>query len=358
MRLLPGLVLTLVGSLPGGVADAQGGLDEAIPPAHHFLGRTEVFTGIPRKDLGVEALFAPHFVIFENLTPGLPDNTAPDCETDRDFGHKGGKALMISLTPMVRARILTTYSAPVRIPSYMPRGSVQWFQINERKLESSTPRSRWEEWPGRVWMKSVVLTVGHHSNGQDGCTLSGLEQPDGRCREIQSADVATLPPNVTNGSFSTNYIQLGFFLKRMHLTNLRAETWWHVGVSYEANPGWLKMGGAVDPPLRRVYGTNRLRLEAAGETRRKSWRLRANPWVEHVFKDADVGSDRWKISLEASAIHYRTGAGLFVRYYSGQDYYNIHFFENLRRLQLGLILDPARVQQFRSPNYSCFAFPP
>jgi hypothetical protein len=305
-----------------------------------------------------EAQIAPHIFFFDNLK-GL---------YDADVGkHRWGWAL--SFTPMIRLRNLDEESGPIKTLSWMPKLDLQVVRMRRDSASTAT---------------SLTLhgTVGHHSNGQDECTYEpGILGRDDLCPPPSRPEDVTI--NYPNGSFSTNYLRLGVVWKRYRLVRredysmaTRALTF---GLYGETHPPGLKIGGTLAPPLRPLYGSNRLRATAAFETRvgpsepdsRSFWKgsVRLESWGEYIDKiapglpptfttipDAPLnalyvpgeGSSRFRFLIEAAwTPDWLRGWGLEVRYHHGQDYYNLLFIRDIHWFQAGIVFDAAEFLPFK-----------
>ena len=110
----------------------------------------------------------------------------------------------------------------------------------------------------------------------------------------------------------------------------------------------------TEDPQKPLYGDTRLRVVAE-----YAWRFRPSPIPslrEMILRVA--GAADWALnagsgipnaqrSAEASLTSERFfGSGLFVRRYSGQDYYNINFTKRLNVTQVGVAIRYERPQQF------------
>lgn len=117
-------------------------------PIIPFLEGTDVFWTLAKKDaLDDEPVFFPnklegnifpHLVFYQNFT----DILDIDRQAQRAADLKSGKdvremAMVLSGTPAVRIRMLRDRSAPVRTPSYMPRGNFQFLWV--RGLKDGIP---------------------------------------------------------------------------------------------------------------------------------------------------------------------------------------------------------------------------
>jgi hypothetical protein len=315
--------------------------------------------------------------------------------TPRDR-HFGGFSTAVGLTPMYRVRIWKERSAPVRTPSFMPKGTFQLNYLGPRKLG--------EQWGGRpggggtVRMATIMATIGHHSNGQDGCLYADSEGNAFPPGELCPEDPPEIRINRLNGSFSTNYVQLSSYLTFFRLSSQstlqdkarsrpgvwdderRAAGAGFVGVTYEYNIPFDFLGGAIEKAVRPIYGMNRLRVTAGYRRypdrihpdRRKLPRpqFRVSAWLEVTDKREDsadcgvVGGTGYEAGPCApqlgwgADINVGLGSrvdylGLYGRFYHGQDYYNLSFtHRKANSLQVGLSFSPGRS---RGPTFPTFS---
>jgi hypothetical protein len=106
----------------------------------------------------------------------------------------------------------------------------------------------------------------------------------------------------------------------------------------------------VDPQMRDIYGRHRLHVGGAlakkgvrGCRKRLEWSGDAfwNPGV--VDPDLD-----WSGAAQVSCFPWMNGGwGLFARFYTGQDYYNVGFLDDISRLHVGLTFNQADFFRFR-----------
>ena len=314
--------------------------EDPNPTAVHALDRSYVFVSVPTSGLTFEAWLAPHLPFWQNL------QERADSLLSAEPGTRVW-ARSLSATPMVRLRMYNEVSNPVRTPSYMPRGQVQAFRM--RNL-STSPDERLRN-RGPIEVVTLTGMVGHHSNGQDGCLFADeIRDGDGECQapgNPPSEHGTEGPVNKTNGSFSTNYLRAGVDYERMRLENNRSKRQAKVGGFVEWHPvGFLK-AGAIDENLHALYGP--LRVEGHMEFVRSDWQfcgaaraLASALWIHDGPPDVPAVA----LTLEAACVFRRTGWGIFVRGYRGQDYYNLGFLESIARLQVGVTWDQERFLHF------------
>ena len=218
-------------------------------------------------------------------------------------------------TPKVLFRMFndSTHSAPIRTPSFMPH--LTWYywgfasSVNPRRTDF------------------VSVRYSHHSNGQSG----PFHFPD------------TSEPNTTDGSFSTNFIELMYH---------RA-----YGASPALQATWLRYGLRIHIP----FNENRELRDQEGDDQYGRYRLLLGgqrrgilpifPWFElpfgvraeysyildgHFQGEPFFSRDRLSFSLTwISVIPADVSLGFFVNFYAGQDYYNIWYKQYLTILRVG-----------------------
>jgi hypothetical protein len=303
--------------------------------------------------------------------------------------HFGGWTWAVGLTPMYRVRIWRERSAPVRVPSFMPKGTVQFNRLAARSVGRQWGERASGRW-GVVGMTTFMTTIGHHSNGQDGCLFADQSGNGFAPPELCPTDPTDIRVNRLNGSFSTNYVQLSVFqtffrLRRAGrdraLLRSRAGLWADErrpedalfgGATYELNFPFDSFGGAIEKPVRTVYGMNRVRVVAgyrrysADGPKRGVPQMTITAWLQLIDKSRDsldcdqagtVGyasrpcAPRWGWGADASVgLGSRIDfLGLYGRFYQGQDYYNLSFTHRKdNRLQFGLSFSPGRS---RGPSF-------
>ncbi len=234
------------------------------------------------------------------------------------------------LTPKVILRMYREESEPVATPSYMPQMTLyhQLSRANSEKFNISY----------------IFGRISHHSNGQDGKFFN----EDGTI-------------NKDDGSFSTNFIEVGFFLTKLFSLQQNATEFFRSSFEYHPN-------GLQDKVLNKRYGNIRWhndiqifkftkesftsifsgngKMEGGSENRKVRPYFRAIINTTFIFGemenvDAFDLSKRFGGSISLSYNpKYLEDVRLFVQYYYGQDYYNIHFENTLSLLRIGLMADP------------------
>jgi hypothetical protein len=306
---------------------------------------TYVFQHIPNSDLVFEGQIAPRIIIIDSIGKAtssvLTEAKAPV------WGYQ------VSATPMVRLRMFSETSSPVRTPSYMPKATFQLARFRNVTTSTDADSEEFNAGPIEMWLIDTI-PFGHHSNGQNGCLFtSEVRNDDGDCVEVVPSSGKTV--NKENGSFSTNYIEATINYGRMYLDSVGAPAaefstrWeWRAGVGFQLNPeGYV--GGSIKPELAELYGPTRV-LFGAMTARRDAFRcgrVAAELRVQYMT-EAPPGLPSLITQMEGACFPKGWGgAGLFVKIYHGQDYYNLGFSEKITRLQFGFTLQRDQFLSFR-----------
>ena len=322
-----------------------------------FLEGTDVFVTVnkPRETI-FEANIAPHLVAFQNFGDVL--NVSAQLDRLKDAGVKR-LGWAITGTPAVKIRMLKQTSAPVRTPSFMPRVNVQalWAQGVDKYIEymnsgktGSPPKPEIDVW-------EVHGVVGHHSNGQEGCLYQD-EKVDPVSKDCVPVEGTPHEINKSTGNFSTNYVKGGFNWRRNRLDKSAVDrNDKELAAVFEFGGGLeVEQHFHTDPRIRDIYGRTRINgvWSIAGRpsgqvdpntgriprNKRQVWylcdaRREAKGLVKYIFGNPDSVKS-FALSAELSCFPSTDGGwGLFVRWYYGQDYYNLGFLENINRLHVG-----------------------
>ena len=305
-----------------------------------FLERSYIFHRFPSDDLLFEGHIAPHLFFRQGLYQ--------DAGEIYDAPNYATHSWSLSFTPLVRLRMFSTRSNPVRTPSFMPKFTLQffWASLTDPSLRLDSP------------IRIVALNAipwGHHSNGQEGCLYSDQTMDaNGNCID------GVLPPgtrrttNKINGSFSTNYFRVWVAYRHLRVDdNLIANQMCTFSLGYEGNP--REFGpGSISDEQRALYPTQRIYsvVETSWRTFQQKWfagRTSGAVQVEYLRQVAPHLSP-WTFTAELSHSITRIGGwGLFLRYYRGMDYYNLGFLDNTRYTHLGLVFDATRSDEFSLP---------
>ena len=154
--------------------------------------------------------------------------------------------------------------------------------------------------------------------------------------------------NRVDGSFSTNYIRAGINYSRNWMTGtkeLQAVKELRGRVEIEYHPsGW------VDEDMVELYGRTRLNLGAAYALKDvRGCRRRLEVSSAAVWNPGVVETvPSWSGNVQLSCFPWDNGGwGFFARLYTGQDYYNVGFLDDVTRLQFGLTFNQTGFFRFR-----------
>ena len=232
-----------------------------------------------------EALVAPYFLL----------------RTSRDA--KWGA----TISPAILMRMYAEESFPVRTPSYMPEISF-YHKLNKT---------------GDDKVKYLFLNLTHHSNGQDGDFFN----EDGSF-------------NTVSGDFSTNYLELGLFLNQNVVPFSNTNEYFRTSLEYHLN---VKRADELEGRYSFVRWHNNFRIFRfpgyGGDS--KKLVVDKNPavqtrlettWLFGKMNDASFFDlkERFNFSLTmAYRPKFLSDVSLFANFYSGEDYYNMHFYRRI-----------------------------
>lgn len=220
--------------------------------------------------------------------------------------------LMAVLTPQITIRMYNEESYPVRTPSYIPQVSF-YYVANQKEA-----------------LNYLVLfgKMAHHSNGQEGAFYN----------EDDSI-------NLQSGNFATNFMELGF-LKTTYSTNFKAIN--TIKSSLEIHPkGWMTQelkGRYSGLRWHNSFSSFKFPLKN-NENERANFSLKAETMLMlDNFNDLDFFNlDR--INARVTFYYhpkFLEDIGLFVQFYQGMDYYNIHFEHRLSIIRFGIMTEVLR----------------
>lgn len=234
------------------------------------------------------------------------------------------------LTPKVIIRMYREDSEPVSTPSYLPQLTL-YHQLNYT-------------YPLKSNIFYIFGRVVHHSNGQDG----DFYNEDGTI-------------NTTNGSFSTNYVEVGFFFAKIFSLHPNATEFFRSSIEYHpknmqdkvlndkyGNVRWhndIKVFKFTKEAFTSIFSKNG-KIEDGSDIKKERPYIRVNVNTTFIFgKMEDIEaldfSKRFGGSITLSYNpKYLEDVRLFVQYYYGQDYYNIHFENTVNEIRIGLMADP------------------
>jgi hypothetical protein len=340
---LGALLLILLSAMPAAGQDSPFVLNLGGRPVIR-PDSTYIFNHVPRSDLVFEGQIAPRVIIIDSIADAA----------GRVLGGGTNWGYQLSTTPMVKLRMFDETSSPVRTPSYMPKGTLQIVRMRNLSKAGKDDETERYKGPVEIWLIDTI-PFGHHSNGQNGCLFNEQSRnADGDCVNVTGTQPMTV--NKNDGSFSTNYIEAAAFYGRMYLASREdapeyATAWeWRAGGGIQLNPSGF-LGGGIDDELAGLYGQTRAFVEGMSARRNLGWCGRAEGHLQLQYihnSTADV--PKVTTIAEGSCLPKRWGGtGLFVRFFRGQDYYNLGFAESITRVQFGVTLQRSTFLSFRIP---------
>lgn len=333
-------ILALILSLLAGPLSSQESREGKFSDL--FLERSYI-SHMTDFDLLFEAQIAPHLFIRQTLNDQLSEVFIEERRTVR--------AWSISFTPLIRLRMFDGPSSPVRTPSFMPKFDGQYFWL--RRMEEGNDESG--EWNEALAARSPIrihglqATLGHHSNGQEGCLFAEEEGLDGDCRLPPGVERATI--NRDDGSFSTNYLRLMAYRMDWHSKDGRLKRSQTLGLGVEIHPEGFGPGGVSQDQLD-LYGDLRLLTSFERVWRTEKTKRIIDLQTAYIAgkRDLEGGVCDCFVSLEGSWSWDELGGwGVFARYVHGQDYYNLSFVEELSKIQVGIVFDTGRFSELQIP---------
>lgn len=320
-----------------------------------FLERFYVGKVSSDSSMMYEANAAAHVLLIDQL-PNAYDHISQD-----RAANKTASAWRVIVSPMFIIRQLNDSSAAVRTPSFMPRLAVEWMHVSRAgKITPPEPVIGFS----MVRVSGIRLGLQHHSNGQAGCFRAGYVPVDRRaqtCVPAVGTDTTPVVLNRSDGDFSSTYLQMVGHSTWMNRGSARVPTWSAGGAAALAlHPPFLF--GALSDEQRSLYGSWRLHLLGegmwhsgiscsdpgpharkcflAGRARLTGEYVRAPNRSNDFARRVSPAIIPFRWSVEAShSLDRLLGAGPFVRYTDGQDYYNIGFVNRRRGVMWGLMLD-------------------
>ena len=257
---------------------------------------TYFFNHVPRSDLVFEGQIAPRIIILDSIA----DAAGRVLDGGAHWGWQ------VSTTPMVKLRMFDETSSPVRTPSYMPKGNIQFVRMRNLSRADKDDEAGRYKGPVEMWLIDTI-PFGHHSNGQNGCLFTEQSRnSEGEC--VAAAGTIPRTVNKIDGSFSTNYVEAALFYGRMYLApgadaQEYATAWeWRGGGGVQLNPSGF-LGGGIDDELKDLYGQTRFFVESMA-ARRDLWRCgRAEGQLQlHYIHDAPAGLPAVKVMAEGSCL--------------------------------------------------------
>ncbi|MDY0201467.1 MAG: hypothetical protein RBR40_10825 [Tenuifilaceae bacterium] len=225
----------------------------------------------------------------------------------------------IELSPRIVFRMYNQHSHPVRTPSFMPKGTFfyQFMSKENKKRDVFT-----------------YVSVMHHSNGQEG--------------DFFNAD-STI--NTLTGNFSTNWVEGGLFFSRPNPKLLFNTNYLNLYATYNflqeksMSGTYGRLRFFVD--LKNTVKLSRaFRIIVAPENKDKKYVFNQSiklGWIAGKLNDEKT------VNIKRLIIDYTLSftptflkeVNVFIQYYYGQDYYNIHFGRQLSVIRIGISSKPS-----------------
>lgn len=230
------------------------------------------------------------------------------------FGAKS--KLTLSISPKIILRMADAESLPIKTPSFMPTITA-FHKINLASLSRSKV-TNWLITPNHHTY--LIYRFAHHSNGQkDEFFVPGTKRI-----------------NFATGNFSTDYAEVGFQWNDMSATRNRFTSCGRLSMEHH-----FSFGREAD--LKEIYYFNRFILENE---------FSIYPWMQLGTRfDLMTGSgsrfqtkSSYQFSLELQPFRKWSDLSLFLRFYSGPDYYNIRYFSDQQFFGGGVRANPKGFQ--------------
>ncbi len=222
--------------------------------------------------------------------------------------------LIAVVTPQVILRMFNKESLPVRTPSYMPHITVYYSIGRELSVNNFT----------------IFGKIAHHSNGQEDDFY------------LENGNI-----NYQSGNFSTNYLEAGI-IKTFYDNKLKAAQFF--STSFQVYPEKLS-----DANLKGLYSfyrwNNQFAIFKLPRDINKKEKEKAKYSLKGEFTWLFGNISNWesyslKRIIASVTFYYHPSffedIGLFVQYYHGQDYYNIHFPKSRDIIRIGFMTDQFR----------------
>lgn len=250
----------------------------------------------------------------------------------------------------IDVRILRENSLPVRTPSTRPGGTFYY---------------RTNFIPDSSVFDYITFQVMHHSNGQDGCALNGYSyDANNNCIQDRNLLPGESIFNQYNGSFSTNFIEIGYNLSRQR-SNVNVRRLSNYVFPFKRNTytggnilnyfyvGYQHHFGNIEPALRGRYGLHKLIF--------KYKRISSTRWINSDVSQSEADRLLIRLSSNISKIDKLPNFNFYNRFaldlkyyftwrkvsskstafflmagYKGQDEYNIYLEDDFLYAGFGL----------------------
>ncbi|SKC87196.1 hypothetical protein [Ohtaekwangia koreensis] len=252
------------------------------------------------------------------------------------FFSRKKKTWALLLNPQVQIRMQNTESWPINTPSY--KAHLTFFHSIDFWQRSFLKKLFFEN---ALWS----VTVGHHSNGKAGSYY---------------INDTTKVIDMEDGNFATNYMIGSISTYKAKLIRRNMVAFRSIKGSVEIHPRPWSVEEIRDSYGRyRFFGT--LGMGGPWREAKKTW---ANRWLQQSSIELQVGWIAGKMDSKSPVdvskrliidIHYQyypewfDEIAFFLRYYRGQDYYNLYFVNTIYVVSFGLtsnILSPRQAIKF------------
>ncbi|WP_434385966.1 hypothetical protein [Melittangium boletus] len=238
-------------------------------------------------------------------------------------------------TFQARLRMLNDSSSPVIPPSFMPKLSLQGLFLVPPVFGERGEFSH-------RYVLGAQATLGHHSNGQEGCFGGNETGFDGaNCQPDDS--LPAYPPNEISGSYSTNYLRMTLMFRNIYGRDYAGDlsaSWFLTG-AYERHLSVLP--GGISPRQASYTGLHHV-LVTGGVEHPAPRFIPGRIVVEGAVDFSPDAAIAYKMGFvnARAMVKYRPanrGFGLFVGTHVGRDNYNILFSQGVTRYLFGLSYD-------------------
>lgn len=223
----------------------------------------------------------------------------------------------LMLNPQVQIRMLDKESFPIRNPSY--KVSVNFFHDLQFWKGSFLQKIFYND---ALWYASLI----HHSNGQAG----SFYVQDSITHETTNV------VNLDDGNFATNYLELGISSYKLKTLGKNYFSIREIKAYAEIHPpGWSIKELDNLYGYYRIYGEvgfigpmRKLKNDITNRWLQKSGLQLKTGWIFGPMNNASPGDARKRWIIDLTYKYYPSWfdeIAFFVRFYRGQDYYNIYF---------------------------------
>lgn len=232
----------------------------------------------------------------------------------------------LMLNPQVIVRMQRTKSYPINSPSY--KINLTYFYGFNRKV---------------IYDHALLFSsLSHHSNGEAG--------------EYYLTDTTANTVNIDNGSFSTDFLTVGFSAYKVKAGPKDMNAFQSIKMYLEIHPKFTST-----TEIQNRYGNYRLYASwAAGgpwnpsdKTWLNRWMQRSgieiqSGWIAGVMQGTSRIDARKRGIIDLKYNYYPAWfdeVAFFVRFYRGQDYYNIYFMNTIHVISFGLTSNIMNLRQ-------------